>query len=95
MPRYTDELDALTEHETALRDAIARRIALESGESPAIDPGEQYVAAAESAIAQWSDQGEEQQDLAAFRSIGPLQQLLIEHRNLLERIEDLLDRRLS
>jgi hypothetical protein len=95
LPRYTDILDSLREHERALHRAIALRLAEEAGHPAADELTQEQVAAADLAIAEWGDGGEEEHDLAAFRPLGPLERLLIEHRETLDRIDDLLDRRLA
>ena len=95
MPRYTDALDSLTEHERALHRAIALRLAEEAGQPAGAALTPEFVAAADAAIAQWAAGGEEEHDLAAFRPLGPLERLLIEHRRTLELIDDLMDRRLG
>ncbi len=92
--RYTDELEPLLELEQRQRRAIALRIAEEAGERPG-ELLEAHLIAADEAIAAWSDEGEQEQDMAAFRPIGPLQQLLIDHRQACDRIADIRDRRLS
>ena len=92
---YTDELDAVVAHEQGLRRQIATRIAEEAGASAEGGPSEEALAAADAAIEAWRTEGEEQQDLAAFRPLGPLQQLLVEHQGIVERIDDMLDRRLG
>lgn len=92
---YRDELEAVIACEQRLRRLIAARIAEEAGAAPGQDLSEAILAAADTAIQAWSEEGEEQQDLGAFRAIGPLQELLAEHRSIVERIEDMLDRRLG
>lgn len=92
---YTDELDVVIAAEQRLRLQIAARIAEEAGQPAGGTLSEAMLAAADAAILAWSEDGEEQHDLAAFRSIGPLQELLVAHRSLVERIDDMLDRRLS
>lgn len=92
---YVDELDAVIASEQRLRRQIAIRLVEESGASLAGGLSEEALAAADAAIEAWRAEGEEQQDLAAFRSIGPLQELLAEHRSVIERIEDMHDRRLG
>lgn len=96
MPRYWDELEAVIACEQALRRRIAERIAEEAG-APVGSAGlsHEQIAAADAAIAAWRREGEEEQDLNAFRAMGPLQQLLTEHRAVLDRIDDIRDRRLS
>ncbi|MGO4173730.1 hypothetical protein [Bosea sp. TAF32] len=92
---YTDELDAVIACEQRLRRQIAIRLGEETGIASDLNLTEEALAAADAAIAAWCAQGEEQQDLAAFRPIGPLQELLAEHRGIVERIEDMRDRRLG
>lgn len=92
---YTDELDAVIACERRLRRQIAMRLAEESGMAPGHGLSEEALAAADAAIEAWRTEGEEQQDLAAFRPIGPLQELLAEHQSIIERIEDMRDRRLG
>lgn len=92
---YTDELGAVIACEQRLRRQIAIRLAEEAGAPSPSDPPEEALAAADAAIEAWRAEGEEQQDLAAFRPIGPLQELLAEHRNVIERIQDMRDRRLG
>jgi len=92
---YRDELDAVIDSEQRLRRQIAARIAEEAGTASGQDLSEVSLAAADAAILAWTEGGEEQQDLAAFRALGPLQELLVEHRNVVDRIADMLDRRLS
>lgn len=95
MTRYTDELDAIVDHAQALRVSIAERLAEEAGR-PAAEPlTEEQLAAADAAIDAWRGEGEEQQDLAAFRDIGPLQRLLVDYVETADRIDEMLDRRLS
>lgn len=90
MARYTDELEPVVERERALRRAIALALAEEAGR-----PGEAPEEAVRAAIDAWRDGGEEDSDPAAFRPLSPLQRLLAEHRAVAERIDDMLDRRLS
>lgn len=92
---YRDELDAVIACERELRRQIAIRIAAEAGVSLESGLPEAILASADAAIDAWRTEGEEQQDLAAFRAIGPLQALLAEHRAVVERIDDMLDRRLG
>lgn len=92
---YTDALEPLLRLEEELRRRIALRIAEESGTQPPPSPSEDQLAAADEAIASWTEAGEDEQDLRAFRPIGPLQQLLAEHHEIVERILDIRDRRLS
>jgi hypothetical protein len=91
---YTDELPALMELEQELRRRIALRIAEEAG-APAGSPSPDQMNAADDAIAHWAEQGEDDQDLRAFRPIGPLAELLANHATVGERILDIRDRRLS
>lgn len=93
--RYTDELEPLLEREQALRREIALRIALETGQPERESPSEADMHAADEAIEAWQQDGEDDQDMRAFRPIGPLQHLLIEHLAICERIMDIRDRRLS
>jgi hypothetical protein len=92
---YTDELEPLLALEQELRRKIALRIAEEAGEQSGCDPSENQIAVADEAIANWIEAGEEDQDMRAFRPIGPLQQLLADHAQICERILDIRDRRLS
>lgn len=92
---YTDELEPLLALEQELRRKIALRIAEEAGEQPDGTPSENQIAVADEAIANWIEAGEEDQDMRAFRPIGPLQQLLADHAQICERILDIRDRRLS
>lgn len=92
---YADEIEALLELEQALRWKIALRIAQENELEASAEVSEALLAATENAIAAWSDGGEDDADLGAFRPLGPLQQLLADHRLIVERIADLRDRRLS
>jgi hypothetical protein len=92
---YTDELEPLLRLEEELRRRIALRIAEESGALPLPSPSEDQLAAADEAIASWAEAGEDEQDLRAFRPIGPLQKLLADHQAIVERILDIRDRRLS
>jgi hypothetical protein len=91
---YTDELPALIELEQALRRKIAVRIAEEAG-APAGVPSSEQMSAADHAIADWAERGEDDQDLRAFRPIGPLTELLANHATVVERILDIRNRRLS
>lgn len=95
MPRYSDETETLTGLAGALRLEIARRIALEAGAPVEAEPTEAQIAAADTAIADWECGGEEVHDPAAFRPLGPLQQLLSHHNRIVARLADLLDRRIS
>lgn len=92
---YTDPLEPLLQREEALRNQIARRLIEEAGAPlpPALSAD--HLAAADAAITAWAEQGEEEQDQRAFRPIGPLQELLAEHREMIERIIELQDRRLA
>ncbi|MDR6870391.1 hypothetical protein J2Y55_001391 [Bosea sp. BE125] len=92
---YTDELEPLLALEQELRRKIALRIAEEAGEQTGGDPSENQITIADEAIANWTEAGEEDQDMRAFRPIGPLQQLLADHLLICERILDIRDRRLS
>jgi hypothetical protein len=93
--RRTDELDAVIACERSLRRRIAERLAEEAGTPVAGALSEEHLVAAEAAIEAWWHEGEEEHDPRAFRPIGPLQELLAEHRGILDRIEDIQDRRLS
>ncbi|MGX5736301.1 hypothetical protein [Bosea thiooxidans] len=93
--RYTDELDAVIAHAEALRRRIAERVAEEAGSPVSGSPTQAQFAAADAAIEAWFSEGEEEQDLRAFRAIGPLQQLLADYAETVERIEEMRDRRLS
>ena len=92
---YTDPLEPMLAREEELRRLIALRIAEEAGAPRPPSPSAEQLAAADDAIAAWAEQGEEEQDQRAFRPIGPLQELLAEHRDILERILDERDRRLG
>lgn len=91
---YTDPLEPMLQREEELRHQIARRLAEEAGAVPPTLSAD-HLAAADEAIAAWAEQGEEEQDQRAFRPIGPLQELLAEHQEMIERIIELRDRRLS
>ncbi|SFD68674.1 hypothetical protein SAMN05428997_14139 [Bosea sp. CRIB-10] len=91
---YTDPLEPLLQREEALRHQIARRLVAEAGVAPPSLSAE-HLAAADAAIAAWAEQGEEEQDQRAFRAMGPLQRLLAEHLEIVERIVDERDRRLG
>ncbi|AMJ61282.1 hypothetical protein [Bosea sp. PAMC 26642] len=91
---YTNELEPLLDREQTLRQAIALRIAEESGEEAAA-PAEIHIKAAQEAIEAWIEESEWDQDTRAFRPQTPLQTLLAEHHAICERILDLRDRRLS
>lgn len=95
MARYTDEGEALIAAASELRLQIARRIAEEAGHPPAGAPDRAQLEAADAAIAAWTNGGEEEQDPAAFRPIGPLQSLLGDYCGLIARIDDWRDRQLS
>jgi hypothetical protein len=95
VPRYSDELEAVLACEQALRRRIAERIAEEDGAPVRGELSREEIARADAAIEDWDREGEEAQDLHAFRAMGPLQALLAEHRAVLERIDDIRDRRLS
>ncbi|RXT52409.1 hypothetical protein B6S44_16650 [Bosea sp. Tri-44] len=92
---YTDPLEPMLQRADELRRQIALRIVEEAGATPPPSPSADHLAAADEAIAAWDEQGEEEQDQRAFRDIGPLQELLAEHRDMIERIGELQDRRLS
>lgn len=92
---HRDELDDVIACEQSLRRQIAARLAEEAGMSPEAASSEAVLSSADAAIEAWHAEGEEQHDLAAFRAMGPLQILLMEHRAVAERIDDILDRRLS
>jgi hypothetical protein len=92
---YTDELEPLLEREQDLLRAIALRIAEEAGTAPASHPSADQIQAAQDAIEAWAVEGEDDQDMRAFRPMGPLQQLLADHQRICERILDIQDRRLS
>ncbi|MGE7472694.1 hypothetical protein ACQKLX_24925 [Bosea sp. NPDC003192] len=92
---YTDPLEPLLQREEELRHQIARRLVEEAGAPPPPALSANHLAAADAAIANWEEQGEEEQDQRAFRAMGPLQELLAEHQNLIEQIFDIKDRRLS
>jgi hypothetical protein len=92
---YTDPIEPMLQREEELRHEIARRIVEEAGALPPPALSADHLAAADEAIAVWAEQGEEEQDQRAFRAMGPLQQLLAEHREIMERIVDERDRRLS
>jgi len=91
---YTDPLEPMLQCEQALRHEIARRLVEETGAPPPTLSAE-HLAAADEAIANWAEQGEEEQDQRAFRAMGPLQELLAEYREVVERIVDERDRRLG
>jgi hypothetical protein len=78
-----------------LRRRIAERLAEEAGSPIEGSLTEAQLAAADAAIEAWFNEGEEEQDLRAFREIGPLQQLLVDYAETAERIDDMRDRRLS
>lgn len=92
---YTDPLEPLLQREEELRHLIARRLVEEAGAPPPPALSADHLAAADEAIANWAEQGEEEQDQRAFRPIGPLQELLAEHLEIVERIVDERDRRLG
>lgn len=92
---YTDELEPLLAAEQEMRLRIALRLAQESGVVTGGTVSEDQLAAADFAIEAWLAEGEDEQDMAAFRPIGPLQQLLIDHAVICDRIVDIRDRRLS
>ena len=92
--RYVDELEIMRERAALLRREIA--LLLDDGRAQVEgDPDEAAYAAADVAIAEWEEQGEEQADLRAFRPLTPLEERLAEYQSLLDRIADMLDRRLS
>lgn len=92
---YTDELEPLLTRAHELRRQIALRIAEEAGTPAGDAPSEDQMQAADEAIAAWAAEGEDEQDMRAFRPIGPLQVLLAEHGAICDRILDIRDRRLS
>ena len=92
---YTDPLEPMLDRAEELRQEIARRLVEEAGAPSLPALSADHLAAADEAIAAWAEQGEEEQDQRAFRPIGPLQHLLAEHRDMVERIVELRDRRLS
>lgn len=92
---YTDPLEPMLQREEELRHQIARRLVEEAGAPPPPALSAEHLAAADEAIAAWAEQGEEEQDQRAFRDIGPLQELLAEHLEILERIVEERDRRLG
>jgi hypothetical protein len=81
--------------EQELRLKIARRLVDESGNALRDPLSEDELRAADEAIAAWEQEGEDEQDMAAFRPLGPLQGLLADHAGIVERILDIRDRRLS
>lgn len=95
MASYVDALEPLLAAEQALRLTIARRIAQENAETGSAAPARDQMAAADAAIEAWRAGGEDEHDPAAFRPIGPLQQMLADHAQICERIADICDRRLS
>ncbi len=95
VPRYTDELEPLLEREVQLRRLIALRLAQEAGLPSSNEPDEAQMESASEAIRAWSEEREDAQDERAFRPIGPLEQLLIDHRQVADRIADIWDQRLS
>jgi hypothetical protein len=92
---YTDPLEPMLQREEELRHQIARRLVEEAGAPPPPALSADHLAAADAAITSWEEQGEEEQDQRAFRAMGPLQRLLAEHREVLEKIVDERDRRLG
>lgn len=92
---YTDPLEPLLQREEELRHRIALRLVEEAGAAPPPSPSADHLAAADEAIAAWGEQGEEEQDQRAFREIGPLQELLAEYQQIVERIAEERDRRLG
>lgn len=92
---YTDPLAPMLQRADELRRQIALRLVEEAGARPPPLLSPDQLAAADEAIAAWDEQGEEEQDQRAFRAMGPLQELLAEHRDIVERIVDERDRRLG
>lgn len=92
---YTDPLEPMLDRAEELRQEIASRLVEEAGAPRPPTLSAEHLAAADEAIAAWAEQGEEEQDQRAFRPIGPLQQLLAEHQEMIERIVEMQDRRLS
>ena len=92
---YTDPLEPMLQREEKLRHEIARRLVEEAGAPPPPTLSADHLAAADAAIAEWAEHGEEEWDQRAFRAMGPLQQLLAEHQQIMERILDERDRRLG
>ncbi|SEG83446.1 hypothetical protein [Bosea lathyri] len=92
---YTDELEPLLSVEQDLRLMIAQRIAEEAGAPTGATANEEHTAAADEAIASWAREDEDDHDMRAFRPLGPLQKLLVAHADLVDRIIDIRDRRLS
>lgn len=92
---YTDPLEPMLDRAEQLRQEIASRLVEEAGAPRPPSLSADHLTAADEAIAAWAELGEEEQDQRAFRPIGPLQQLLAEHREMVERIAELQDRRLS
>jgi hypothetical protein len=92
---YADELEPLLALEQELRLKIGLRIAEEENAPAGAAPSGDHLAAADAAIEAWRAEGEDDQDMRAFRPIGPLQQLLTDHALICDRIVDIRDRRLS
>lgn len=92
---YTDPLEPMLHRADELRRQIALRIVEEAGATPPPSPSADHLAAADEAITAWEEQGEEEQDQRAFRDIGPLQELLAEYQEIVERIVEERDRRLG
>lgn len=68
--------------EEELRRQIAGRLVEEASAAPPPALSADHPAAADAAIANWEEQGEEEQDQRASWAMGPLQELLAEHRGL-------------
>lgn len=92
---YTDPLEPMLQRADELRRQIALRLVEEAGATPPPTLSAEHLAAADEAIAAWAEQGEEEQDQRAFRAMGPLQELLAEHLEIVERIVEERDRRLG
>jgi len=92
---YTDPLEPLLDHLQMLRRAVALRLVAEAGAPPPPSVEAEHLAAADDAIARWLEHGAEEQDLRAFRPVGPLQHLLADYEDLLARIDEMRDRRLG
>jgi hypothetical protein len=92
---YTDPLEPMLQRQEELRHEIVRRLVEEAGAPPPPLLSPDHLAAADEAIAAWAEQGEEEQDQRAFRAMGPLQELLAEHLEIVERIVEERDRRLG
>lgn len=95
MASYTDELEAVMAAEQRVRGEIAIVIARDDAGADRASRSPRHLAAADAAIDAWAEEGEEALDQRAFRPLTPLQEMLAEHRALLERIADIQDRRLS